>query len=361
MELIISIFLVFLGFFFKNKIISKIQLFWIWILISFNNGGPDYDGYESIFIESARKLQFNFFKPGVLYSNGAYIFHKIGLNLEVYTIITSSIALFFLCRIVKKYSKNPNFVYSCFIVFPLVDNIIQKRNFLSMIPILLSIDLLIEKKKCYIVKSFILIIIAFNFHVLGIIYLVYIIVPFFSLKNIKKISLVILTIGLILMPILDEVAKILFRFASSRVELYFFDISMRLPFYKASCFVIIHLLMFCYVIFSVKFKNKKDTFDKTLLKINYVFLFAIPLYFYDSTFLRIYRNIFILNYILIGNYIYERKNSINRKIIRVFFILFIILLFLFMYALLGQLKYSGLVLPLFNNNIVLNFFREVIF
>lgn len=360
MCLVISGVLVILGFVYKNnKKIFNLQFLWIWILTSFNNGGPDYDGYQDMFKAFSLHLDFNFLTSGKLYSLGAYLFNKIGLSLEEYTFFTTTIALISIYILIKKYSLNISFVNSCLILFPLTDNIIQKRNFLAMVAILYGILFLIEKNRYYIVKFLFFILISYNFHILGIIYLFLILIPNFSLKNIKIISYIGTILIMTIIPFLDEIAKFCFSFASSKVYLYFEDLSFRLPLYKTLFFVFIHLIMFYFILFFYKRKKEKDKFSIGIMKLNYLFLLIIPLYYYSSTFLRFYRNVFLLNYIFVGNCLFEEeKDILNKyilnKYIEVSFEIYIMGLFL-TYILLGHPKYIGLIKPLFENNYILKF------
>ena len=356
MYLIISGILIVLGFIYKNnKKIFNLQFLWIWILTSFNNGGPDYDGYQSMFKSFSSSLDFNFLTGGKLYSSGIYLFNKLGCSLEGYIFFTTTIALLLMYILIKKYSLSISFVNSCMMLFPLTDNIIQKRNFLAMIAVLYGILSLIEKNRNYIIKFLFLVLVSYNFHILGIVYLFLILIPYFSLKNIKIISCIGTILIMIIIPFLDEVANLCFGFASSKVHLYFEDLSMRLPLYKVSFFVFIHLIMFYFTSFFYKTLKEKNKFSIFTMKLNYLFLLIIPLYYYNSTFLRFYRNIFLLNYIFIGDCLAKEKmNSLNRYV-EILFIIYILCLFLIMYALFGQLKYEGLIQPLFEYNYILKF------
>ncbi len=354
MYLIISIIFVILGFFYKNnKKIYNLQFIWIWILTSFNNGGIDYSNYQDMYKSFSENLNLNFLTGEKLYLTGIYLFNKMGFSFEFYTFFTTTVALFLLYLLIKKDSKNISFVSSCLIIFPLVDNIIQKRNFLMMVTILYSFIILIDKKNNYILKFFITIFCAYNFHILGIIYIIFIIIPFFSLKNIRLISCIGTILTVIFIPFLDKIAKICFGFASSKVYLYFENTTMRLPIHKVMFFVFVHLAMFLFVLFFYK-KSEKNNFSINTMKINYLFLLMIPLYYYDSTFLRFYRNSFLLNYIFIGNTLLTEKIDKQKKLVEILFIIYIICLFLCLYALLGPFKYKGLVAPLFEYNYILN-------
>lgn len=355
MCLVISGILVILGFIYKNnKKIFNLQFLWIWILTAFNNGGPDYDGYQDMFKAFSLHLDFNFLTSGKLYSLGVYLFNKIGLSLEEYTFFTTTIALISIYILIKKCSLNISFVNSCLILFPLTDNIIQKRNFLAMAAILYGISFLIEKKRNYIVKFLFFVLISYNFHTLGIIYLFLILMPYFSLKNIKIISCIGTILIMIIIPFLDKIAKFCFSFVSSKVQLYFEDLSFRLPLSKVLFFVFIHLVMFYFIFFFYKRKKEKDKFSIGIMKLNYLFLSIIPLYYYNSTFLRFYRNIFLLNYIFIGNCLVKKETNRLKENIDVLFMIYLISLFLIMYVLFGQYGYVGLIKPLFEYNYILN-------
>lgn len=355
MFLITSGILVILGFIYKNnKRIFNLQFLWIWILVSFNNGGSDYVGYQDMFKAFSLHLDFNFLTGGKLYSLGAYLFNKIGFSLEEYTFFTTTIALLLIYYLMKKYSSNISFVNSCLILFPLTDNIIQKRNFLAMVAILYGILFLIEKNRYYTIKFLFFVLVSYNFHILGIVYLFLILIPYFSLKSIKIISYIGTIFTIIIIPFLDKIAKFCFSFVSSKVNVYFEDLSLRLPLHKVAFFVFIHLVMFYFVLFFYKTLKEKNKFSISIMKLNYLFLLVIPLYYYNSTFLRFYRNVFLLNYIFIGNCLVKKEVNKLKENTGIFFIIYLISLFLIMYVLFGQARYEGLIKPLFEHNYILN-------
>lgn len=350
MSLLFSILIVSLGLFIKNsKLIYRIHFLWIWILTAFNIGGPDYKGYKELYQLWGKNIHFTLLKEGRIYATIAHYFSKYNLSFEIFNFFISTILLLILYKIIVKYSKNISFVSSCLVIYPLVDNIIQKRNFGAIIWVIVGFFILVYSKKYVVIKYITSILLAYGFHVIGIIYLPLIIIRYLKLEKIKKISYIGTIIITIMIGIIDKIAFLLFPSVKNKVELYFENMSMRLPLYKVSFFIIIHIVMFLLIYYFFKTLKIKDKFSIYAMKINYLMLTVIPLYYYNATFLRIYRNIFIINYIFIGSYLYRQR---NKKLVSYIFILYIIGMFL-TYVLLGEYKYSGLVAPLFEKNLIL--------
>lgn len=338
----------FSGFFINNKWLYYIQVIYLYILVAFNNGGPDYNGYQALF-DIFKKSIAHEIKGGVLYRNLIYYFSKLGISLEGSIIILSSIVFYIFLYIFRKTKcKNRTFVLSCIYFFPSIDYIIQKRNLYAMSSLLLGFFLYSKKSK---LKALACIIVSFLLHTSFIFYFIVYILMGFKIKRIKIINFILFSIFFVIFPFILNILKDIGFLSEEMIFLYSRDLTNRLALIKVVFFIILHLCMFFLVSYSYKKTVNKTYFDYIIYKLNLILLCVIPFYYYNSTFFRLYRNIYFLNYIFL-----IRKNE-KRSKIKWLIIGYTIFLNLVMYIIFGQLKYKGLVRPLFEYNSIFQLIR----
>ena len=355
-SLLITIFLIFLGIIFrKNKVIWGIQILWIWILLSFNTGGSDWNVHKHFFVSSING--FSIFSSAWLYQLICYPFAKLGIDFFYMNFIVSTIALIFYLRLIYKNSDKYCFVTSLFMIFPLADSIIQKRNFLACIIFLYGVFKVLNEEKNYTLKYTIYTLIAAQIHSAFYIYLVFI--PFLScnIKSLKKYIPMFTIIAFCMIPFFPYIAKLLLGSTSLAFKVDYYFKTFKIPFYQSCCWWILHLVF--YFIFK-KFSNssyglseKEQKMKLVLDKLNLLLLLLIPLYYYEATFFRLYRNLLLVNYIFLGKYIYKN----NKWTKDMFFgtavtVCFITLVFCSQFVMFG-LGFDFLVKPLFENNLVI--------
>lgn len=344
----------------KNRVLDKLMfvllLLWMWVLLAFNKGGVDYETYEALFRLSKKVNFLDWYKGEILFKNLMYLFKIKGLSFFELSFLTQTLGTIILYSIIRKYSYLGirSFSLICFFIFPLVDNIIQKRNFLSMMLTIKALSYLIDKTKYKKIKFTVLILLSFAIHSSSIICFLYLLVDYFDIRSIKRISKKGAILLLILLPIVPKILEKIMPFQESKINLYFYNLSNRLTLEKAVIFIIFHLIFFYLILFFSKKVNINDNnFNKIVLKLNYISLFFLPLYFYNLIFFRYYRNIYILNYIFIGNIIYKNINRNKVNILKIILIFYLILMFAVFYGVFGKYKYKGLVEPLFEKNLII--------
>lgn len=350
----------------KNKIIDIILyyalLVWMWILMAFNCGGVDYETYELLF-KTSEKININeLYKGEYLFKNAMYFFKNLKLEFFELSFLIQTIGIILFNKLIKKYSikGSRSFVIASIYIYPLVDNIIQKRNFISMMLVVLAITFLIEKDRLKVYKYIVLILLAFTLHTSSIIYLGYLILVIIDLKKIKSLSVILMSFLIVILPLIPKFVEKLFPFYATKIYLYFYNLENRLSLEKAFIFIIIHLILFFIIILTFKIFNDKlkNSFNILVLKLNYISLVFIPFYFYNLIFFRYYRNISLINYIFLANIFYKNYKNKNIRIIRIVFIIYLISMFIIFYAFFGKYKYEGLVEPLFIENNFLKFFNS---
>lgn len=350
MLFLIFIFLGFCGFFSKSRVLLFLQIIFLYILIAFNKGGPDYNAYEQMY-EFYSSLKLALFSKGGAYANEIYYLNKLGLNFSEITIVLSTISIVVMIYLFKKKCIGKyNFVFACVYFYPSIDYIVQKRNFYAMVFLYIGIWLWLKNRKIFAIIS---IFCSYMHHESFIIYIPIILISLFNEKNLKKLVNLLFLIEILSFVWIDKI--FLKFFSKSKVELYLLNLNNRLEISKVGCFIIFHLIMFFIIRYIYKYKSVKNKYDILIFKLNYILLLIIPLYYYNSTFFRIYRNIYFLNYIFIANNFCGILK--NKKIIKRIIISYLIGLHLIMYLLAGNLKYKGLVKPLFEKNLVIEKLR----
>ena len=103
----------------------------------------------------------------------------------------SLIGLLLISSTILKYSKKPSFVLSLFYIFPLVDAVIQKRNFISFAIIIYAVRYLFDKKSNF--KYIIFCVLATGFHSSSIIYILLLFVNYFKSLKLKTVIVLSLT------------------------------------------------------------------------------------------------------------------------------------------------------------------------
>ena len=337
----------------KSKIISTLQIFWIWILMAFNSGGMDWSVHYWLFEDSA--LGTVLLSPGWGYSNICNFCLKLGMEFYDMNFIVSTVILFVLFYFIMKLSEKPAFVLSMFTIFPLTDSIIQKRNLLGMMFLYIAFMVLIrrqEKKNKLLYLFFCLL--AFSVHSIYIIYLPIVFLDKLSWNKIKWFVASVLGCSVIIVPVLPRLARIFMN--NDKLLAYF--INWKIPLYQSVCWWGLHI-SFCILIYLI-IKYRLQPHDGLLvnydfvLKINVFFLIVLPLYYYEPTFFRIYRNIFLLDYVAVSNCM-----GINGRFSKKCYFCIVLLIILVLLIFLSQFVWFGvgfdvLVKPLFDNNKFLN-------
>lgn len=356
----ITILLIVCGLINKNsKIIYILQMLWIWILIAFNTGGMDWVVHEQIFEASfniSYKITFEeIINGGMFYNYICKFFSILGYDFFIVNLFLSTIEIFILHKIITKNTKNRCIVLSLFIVYPLVETIIQKRNFAASICILMGMNFLLQDRKGNILKYIICCLIAAQFHVVAYIYILFAFLYKIDIKKLEKLIPIVCIVGYILIPVLPRLAA--FIFPASKVQLYFYD--LRLGIIDTVCWTILHIL-FVYLLKRFRNQAMKENkeevkFTDKVYKINLISLIFLPLYYYEPTFIRIFRNLLILDYIVISYY-FPTGSFIKKKVFEniLLYISFLIMVFLLVYVITGRGFYV-LVEPLFYNNLIFNY------
>ena len=106
----------------------------------------------------------------------AVVAKEAGMNFITFNFILSTVATMLIARIILKLCNNPCMVISLIYMYPLVDNVIQKRWYYALGILVTAIPLLYERKdKKKLLIFSLLCMLASQFHSAAIFYLVFVV------------------------------------------------------------------------------------------------------------------------------------------------------------------------------------------
>lgn len=351
--LAITAMLIILGFIFnKSKLMFVVQMIWMWIVIGFNNGGVDTIVYTNMFRSFSTDSNI-FASSDPLYHLFCYGAGVIGWDFNTMNIILTIFALVLYYISIQRLTKKVGIAGSLLLIYPFVENIIQKRNFLASAFVIFAFSYLFSDKKNRKLIFTIFIFIAAQIHSSAYIYIIFLFLQDIETRKLKKIIKFVLPIAFISIPIMPKIAGILF--SASKVNLYFYQLKTSL--FDAVCWIVLQLI-FTLIIAKMHKQNSSvlteedRKLEDRIYKMNLISLLFLPLYYYEATFVRIYRNLLVFNYILVANR-QSRKTSKNNIILTTGWVGYLIVVYLMIYVITG-VGYDTLVIPSFENNIIFN-------
>lgn len=325
-SMVVTFLLCLLGFLLqKSKILCSIQMIWIACLTCFNTYSVDWLSNYSIYQDADNYTGFF----GWLMKLFRYRFN---VDFYLFNGVLALISLLLIFFVIVKISNRPSLVLSLWLIFPLIDNIIQKRYFWVFGYVVLAMYLLftIKNKKIGIIVYECLILLACNVHSA---YVLFIILPIFMLLSRKKQFLIVLAIILLEFILYNRLSTIIGGVMADndgRAELYLGTVS-RLPIISILFWGIWQGSQF-WIIYKM-FKDDANKEATKIIDLNLLFLILIPLYGFDSVFTRCFRPILLFNYIAITNKISIQNDAghiyMNKKILFLFVMYVIMTLFSF--------------------------------
>lgn len=315
----------------KSKTIAIFQLVLIWIIMGLNNGGMDYEGNLAIYNEVGNN-NFSGLSSGWLYNvlchySKAYRFDYVTFNAIIFGIM-----LIFIALVIFAETDRPCIFLDFFILYPMVESVIQKRFFFGMVIIFLGLHFLERNKK---VIYFLFVLLAIGFHFSFIIFIPFILIDKLDDKKFWK-FIIFIYCGIYFVIKYGSTFLSGFKI-SSKLDAYIYDTnysSALIGVLFATAFFV-QILLLNYAINKTEFKNM----DKVgfLKKINILMLVLVPMCFFESVYLRYYRVVLLESYIVFTSenscfYFRDNKLHINKKMTYMFvYIVYTVVLELVIY------------------------------
>lgn len=348
----------------KSKILLLLQTTWIWILMVFNTDSADFTNNSGLYYLANNTHMFsqNFFGSAFFYFST--IAKRLGMNYLTFNGILATISTLIIAAIILRYSSNPCIVISFFMWYPLVSSIIQKRWYFAMGILVLAVSILLLNKSKVEKTIWLLLLITFAcmFHAGAVYYytlVLYYWIPDKWKKYVSIIGFIILTLGK------NQLSGILSTSSNSdlsdKSKVYFQTLASN-NIWHFIFWICWQLLFVGLIFYLIKRQSVReilgDNYCNFLWLINWWSILIIPLYSFDPVFNRLFRIVIIFNYIAISNLllIKDRKISKINFYSNIYQLILCISTFFIVNALAGA-PIDQLVFPIFNSNIVLNFFN----
>ncbi|WP_040194944.1 EpsG family protein [Clostridium culturomicium] len=341
----------------KSKLITVCMIIFFCILMGLNihhisNSGyynMDFTNYYTLYQGNQTQISGRDIEVGFQFL--MLLSNKIGLSYNMFRVLISIIGYTLITVTLKRYTPYTNLIYILYFIFPFLNDAIQIRNFLSMSIIIYSIRYIIEDKKFNSIKYIFGIFLASTIHISSLFYIL-----FLPIKKVNR---------KILFGVTTYFAVILVALAYTDFYLYLVGIITEndriLRYFDRrttwGLILVFGILIMFYLTFYVMYKRcRTDTdslidtkFMNLLLKMNIIMLSIAPLLVYDFNFIRMYRNILPLNYIVFVHAILSTKNDRKSKILYSFIAVFFVLcLFIIFYAFNADTQ----IWPIFKDNML---------
>lgn len=338
---------------FLGVLILPAILGFIWILFGFNTYNVDYKNYEYAYNQIVNGSDNSYFNLGFIYIIKLSGF--LGLNYQSFLICISGIITLLLFFTLRKLTNRVNLTLILFIIYPLVFDIVQYRNFLGYVVCFYGLDYLYKEKNS--LKNsliyIIFVLIATSIHSSMIIYLI------FLLVKIKNKNRFILSVGICFSVVflfsVDN--QILFNILSLIKLERFIGYEVDGSFSTFIQYLAVYVSL--YILAGVKQGNYIRNNNMKILTVAAILL---PFILLNGTSARFIRNIFILfyatifedTYILtklpkVKNTIYDK--SISLRNLALYSSLVIIICFVFYQQLSSGLYHDTVLKPILDNNL----------
>ncbi|PKM90622.1 MAG: hypothetical protein CVU85_00245 [Firmicutes bacterium HGW-Firmicutes-10] len=354
----------------KSKLFSLYIFIFFVIIFGLNNHhlgysdyyNMDFENYYTAYLSSANQISPRNMEIG--FKIVMYISNLLGLSLNSFRFIIGLFGFSLIFITIKKYSSYPNYVLSLYLIYPFINDVIQIRNFIAASIVIFSIRYLLEDKKGNLLKYALFVFLASLFHISSLFYLVLILVKYLKTRHFLNLILIVLP-TLIILAYTSFYPFLVSRITSNQKVLMY--LSRRTTWGLIIVYGTIFMMFGVHYILNREAKksligeNKlrpgidegslvdKMTFYDILLRINtLILLLSLPLLIYDFNYIRLYRNILPLNYIVyVDAIMYRRIPAMSHKY---FILIFISLSILF--VMFYGLNASEQIFPVFNDNML---------
>ena len=324
----------------NGKVSFYFSFFIAWLLMAGNYDNADYENY---IIRYDRGLEV-LVDPGFSIIN--YIFSSAGFSFAELKTVISFFCLILVFKSISILCANRSFGAALFLIFPLIIDITQFRNFVAYSIFYAAVPYLFENSKTSTIKYYVITLIAVSFHAALDWYL------FLPLAK-RDIKLKFVIIGVIGLFTAKEMLMLLIQqyIGTDRLEL--FD----KPSIAGALFGAFTLVINAVVVntlykreyYDIELDEYVDAYwmDKMWVNVNWLLLFIIPFLFDNGNYSRIFRNIVLLNMIFILNSYYLSKQT--KTLVIAAYLAF----FVFMNYLAGT-YFEEVFSPIFSYNFILS-------
>lgn len=342
----------------SRRALWGIVIFSFIIIYLFLSGYRNYSGLSGDLNNLQTEYEYYLRTGNSIYEGGYKIFMGVGkaFTLEFYT--WRAIIIFFALLLnfysIIRYAKNPHLVIALFFIFLIIPSAEQLRNFLAFSFFQVGLSQLIYSTKSNKYKNFIFslfVLIAGYVHSSFYIYIVILLIDKITLKYIKILVWFVLLFCVVIFLNNNNIpgfSIIINYFENSRVSDYL-NHNIRFGFLL---YMFLHglSLYILYVTMSLTQKLQiKDLKIDKVFNTNLLLIIFFPLLMVNGTFIRIFRNILLLNYFSFGEFLSLRYFH-SKKLIFVLIIVSSCVMWVYLTYFFANTPYA-LYFPFFLDNI----------
>jgi hypothetical protein len=311
-----------LGFVFhKSKLLIIIDAIFMIITIGFRSVGIDLYVYLMEFVKSTEITVNQADFVGYYYLN--LWAHNLGWSFQGFEFFVALLSVILL--IVGMYRINKNnipFAISFFLIYPFGHEASQVRTFLADSIILVAISFLVStnenKLRKYInyLVYFCLCILASTIHTLAFFFIAIGIMYIFIPRKVNMKELILISVLSILLVKINLIPQIAESLMNTSKQDHWLDVRSGLGGYIPIIFTFIILGLSKFVInFDVVHTkdDKQRRLSQNIGRFCEYILFCLPLFIYDITFDRLWRNFLVILYLYSGNFLYMKLDVLNGK------------------------------------------------
>lgn len=348
-----------------SKLLFISTLLFMWVLFAFSGENADTEVYYSRFYnyESLEAIT----EPG--FNLVMLIFNKLHFTYQQFLMLFSLIFVFVVGYFIKKNTPNYALALILYFIFPFSIDIVQVRNSLGFLFIILAFKYLLSDDKFSSLKYFFFILLAASFHLSAIFFLVFVVIKRISIKQTIVLTILIIMLSLFILEfgILENLNTYLsgiWRFESiiDRMRLHDYNLQDILKITLKSLIALsLFLVVFYFTIINIKRskldlneKNHRLRFIYTLIKLNILVMIILPFYQISLDLYRLQRILYLFNFV--GFTLYNFKtNTIESKTDRLLYMSMIIVVasiiwYIQLYIILGD--FERVFRAVFENNIL---------
>lgn len=316
------------------------------ILISgLNTNGVDWQNNLNTFIVANDNAH-------SLYNDVAVLAKSSNMDYVSFNFILTTISTLMIAFVVFKLSTRPNMVLSLILIFPFIDNIIQKRGYYTIGIAIFGIywATRVNSKVVRTVIYFLTAVMAYQFHASAILFFT---IPLFFLlpERFQNVFTGIIVLGGTIFEghISSIVSSLAGGALAEKSELYFTQLaSNSISHYLFWIFWQVVQVGIIYYIYRLKGENDETRF---VWRLNVWSMCLIPLYMFDPVFTRIYRIVLYYNYITITNNLMFDKAKLSKIGFWALIIQIIMsLVSFYVFDINSNLGIDGMVFELFRSN-----------
>jgi hypothetical protein len=340
------------------------------ILLIFLLGGSLYNSdrlaYEQYYYSLKNGTSFLKFEIGFeLLCRIALFF---GFSFQTLLFIIAIAGMVLIGVTIKKFTPNITVVLVLYLIYPFILETVQIRNFIAASIIIFAFQYIVSYEKNF-KKYFILVIIASLFHTSALIYFAAYLIQVRNTKKMFYTALLITILSIILFPLMVDVLSLFTT--SEKVIAYTTTSTSYLTKFVIIIYFAISLLLVKYSIKIVEDNDArikgdlriKNVYQRSrtikpldtaaIMKINIMCMMVMCFLLNNLNFIRVYRNVFLLNYIL-----FSICMVLLSKEKKVFYFLAILIYTIITCILFTVLAYaSDVIKPFFENNILLEWWQ----